>query len=296
MSTNTPSEKGTPQSGTYTVNDIAAILGIGRATAYKLANSGAFKTIRIGNMIRISRKSFEDWLKAEGLDDLMEDHLALELAFMDHLIGENDTKHQQAFLESHLLNWVPDFVADIDRYARQDFYKAVGLITLGFLKLDLSLLSGLNDPENHALQKAPSFSVRADRMENIFARMKERYLLLAPTGGIPPRYGEINVLTDIALKEPASLQPLELRPLLASSDRDVLLFLPPAHLAEARAWADELEHRVRFLLLEPAGGSRCSWEKAKDCSAAVHIDDICALVEVRDEALLPYFQDEVPIN
>ncbi len=67
MSTNTSNEKGTPQSRTYTVNDIAAILGIGRATAYKLANSGLFKTIRIGNMIRISRKSFEDWLKMEGL-------------------------------------------------------------------------------------------------------------------------------------------------------------------------------------------------------------------------------------
>lgn len=63
MSTDTTNEKGTPQSRTYTVNDIAAILGIGRASAYKLANSGLFKTIRI------SRKSFEDWLKAEGLDD-----------------------------------------------------------------------------------------------------------------------------------------------------------------------------------------------------------------------------------
>ena len=69
MSTNTPNEKGTPQSRTYTVNDIAAILGIGRATAYRLATSGALKTIRIGNMIRISRKSFEDWLKIKGLDD-----------------------------------------------------------------------------------------------------------------------------------------------------------------------------------------------------------------------------------
>ena len=59
MSTN---EKGTPQSRTYTVNDIAAILGIGRASAYKLTNSGLFKTIRI------SRKSFEDWLKMEGLE------------------------------------------------------------------------------------------------------------------------------------------------------------------------------------------------------------------------------------
>lgn len=40
MNTSTTSEKGTPQSRTYTVNDIAAILGIGRATAYKLAKSG----------------------------------------------------------------------------------------------------------------------------------------------------------------------------------------------------------------------------------------------------------------
>ena len=36
MSTN---EKGTPQSRTYTVNDIAAILGIGRASTYKLADA-----------------------------------------------------------------------------------------------------------------------------------------------------------------------------------------------------------------------------------------------------------------
>ena len=59
MSTNTPNEKGTPQSRTYTVNDIAAILGIGRASVYKPANSGLFKTIHI------SRKSFEEWLQVE---------------------------------------------------------------------------------------------------------------------------------------------------------------------------------------------------------------------------------------
>ena len=53
-------EKGTLQNKIYTVNDLAAILAIGRISAYKLANSGLFKTIRIGNMIRISRKSFAD--------------------------------------------------------------------------------------------------------------------------------------------------------------------------------------------------------------------------------------------
>ena len=51
------------------MEDIAAILGIGRSSAYKLANSGAFKVIRIGTMIRISKKSFEDWLGMEEAEE-----------------------------------------------------------------------------------------------------------------------------------------------------------------------------------------------------------------------------------
>lgn len=69
MDKNTSNEKQATQSRTYTVSDIATILSVSRTTAYKLANSGLFKTIRIGNMIRISRKSFQDWLKVKGLDD-----------------------------------------------------------------------------------------------------------------------------------------------------------------------------------------------------------------------------------
>lgn len=69
MDNNTSKEKQATQSRTYTVSDIAIILSVGRTTAYKLANSGLFKTIRIGNMIRISRKSFEEWLKMAGLDN-----------------------------------------------------------------------------------------------------------------------------------------------------------------------------------------------------------------------------------
>ena len=66
MITSTPNKKGRPQCRTYTVNDIAAILGIGRDSSYKFAGSGLFKTIHIGNIIHIFRKSFEDWLKLEG--------------------------------------------------------------------------------------------------------------------------------------------------------------------------------------------------------------------------------------
>ena len=74
----TSGEKHTPKNRTYTVEDIAAILGIGKSSAYKLANSGAFKTIRIGNMIRISRKSFEDWLGMEEAEEGPEVEVANE--------------------------------------------------------------------------------------------------------------------------------------------------------------------------------------------------------------------------
>ena len=69
---NTSNEKRTPQNRTYTVDDIASILGVGRTRAYKLANSGLFKTVGVGNMIRISRKSFEDWLGMEPPEDEIE--------------------------------------------------------------------------------------------------------------------------------------------------------------------------------------------------------------------------------
>lgn len=76
----TSSEKGLPQNRTYTVDDIAAILGIGRTSAYKLAKSGAFKIIRIGNMIRISRKSFEDWLEMEEPEEIeLDEDIAEEI-------------------------------------------------------------------------------------------------------------------------------------------------------------------------------------------------------------------------
>ena len=76
----TSGEKGLPQNRTYTVDDIAAILGIGRTSAYKLAKSGAFKIIRIENMIRISRKSFEDWLEMEAPDELEMETAETEIA------------------------------------------------------------------------------------------------------------------------------------------------------------------------------------------------------------------------
>lgn len=47
---------------TYTVEDIAKMMNIGRSAAYNLTKEGHFKIVRIGNAIRISKKSFDEWL------------------------------------------------------------------------------------------------------------------------------------------------------------------------------------------------------------------------------------------
>ncbi|MBE6568996.1 MAG: helix-turn-helix domain-containing protein [Ruminococcaceae bacterium] len=47
---------------TYTVEEIAKLLNIGRTTAYALVKEGHFKIVRIGSAIRISKQSFDEWL------------------------------------------------------------------------------------------------------------------------------------------------------------------------------------------------------------------------------------------
>lgn len=47
---------------TYTVSEIANMLSIGKTSAYNLVKENHFKVVKIGASIRISKKSFDDWL------------------------------------------------------------------------------------------------------------------------------------------------------------------------------------------------------------------------------------------
>ena len=53
-----------PNSRTYTVDEIADMLGISRTSAYKLVKQDDFSVVRIRNSIRVSKKSFDAWLDA----------------------------------------------------------------------------------------------------------------------------------------------------------------------------------------------------------------------------------------
>lgn len=53
---------------TYTVGEIQNILGISQPTAYGLVRKNYFRTVKVGRHIRISKRSFDEWLdqKAGG--------------------------------------------------------------------------------------------------------------------------------------------------------------------------------------------------------------------------------------
>ena len=50
------------QRRTFTVDEVATILGIGRNTAYEVCRNGEIPTIRVGGRILIPRDAIEDLL------------------------------------------------------------------------------------------------------------------------------------------------------------------------------------------------------------------------------------------
>ena len=268
--------------------------------------------------------------------DLMEDHIALELEYMAELVKRRDPQAEKAFIENHLLNWLPGFVADIDKYADHDFYKAVGRITLGFLQMEHSLLIALTDG---TLKQAPSYSVRAERWANIMPRLKEKYRIYAPKrfpkrgpkGSDLIRYGEINDFSEIVYKEKTHFSPKEVFYPISQTmfyfkgdnctekeleeDKDIILIARPCDINAIRRldniflnngqpdlYYNRMREKLHIIMLEcKESFENCfcvsmGCNLTDDYSAAMRIDDICALVEIKDEALLPYFADEVPIE
>lgn len=60
---------------------------------------------------------------------LAPDHISFECAFMQNLILKKEVEAQRAFLQKHLLQWVPMYLLSMAEMAQTPFYR--GLCTLG---------------------------------------------------------------------------------------------------------------------------------------------------------------------
>jgi len=50
----------------YTVNEISSLLQISRSKAYELCKQNLFRIIKVGRSVRISKKSFDEWLDSQN--------------------------------------------------------------------------------------------------------------------------------------------------------------------------------------------------------------------------------------
>lgn len=84
----------------------------------------------------------------------LEDHIGFELKFMHYLCEEELAattterlkeclKLQRAFLDEHMLKWVPTFCDALYTYEKADFFKSIAKLTKGFILFDDAVISDL---------------------------------------------------------------------------------------------------------------------------------------------------------
>ena len=215
----------------------------------------------------------------KSAEDMMEDHLAAELEFMAYLCRKGDVAGQKEFLEKHILSWVYDFCADVEKYAKTDFYKSAGKLLLGYLEMEKALLDAMDRGEAIS---SKSYSVRNERFDDILARMKESYKVYAPVKG---EYRELAAFTDIAYKESFEFSYDE----ICAEDGKLVLICPFTYAEKAYAAFGE---NAKVIVL---ARSKMGEHYKGKCAATMDIDDISAKMEIRDKELMPYFADEVPM-
>ena len=80
----------------------------------------------------------------EGSEKHPEDHAAVVLSFMAHLISTADDKLQKEFFEQHIVSWLPSFLHDLQEKKHANFYREVAAYGLSFLNSEHKLLKGKN--------------------------------------------------------------------------------------------------------------------------------------------------------
>lgn len=68
-----------------------------------------------------------------------EDHITLELEFLNFLLEQGAEHERSAFLREHLLTWVPQFCSLVEDGAESRFYQGVAKLLLGYIKAEAAI-------------------------------------------------------------------------------------------------------------------------------------------------------------
>ncbi|NTU42488.1 MAG: hypothetical protein HGA78_05455 [Nitrospirales bacterium] len=83
-----------------------------------------------GSHVPYPTEEVQEFYRSVGLamDDevnLIPDHVSVELLFMSWLIENGLAEQEEAFMEDHLLKWLPLYCDEVRELARTGFYKDI---------------------------------------------------------------------------------------------------------------------------------------------------------------------------
>jgi len=81
-------------------------------------------SLSVRDLYRRHGLAVQDWRR------MPDDHLSHELEFVAHLLDEGDAAAAAAFLDLHLLRWLPEFTARVAQRSRSALYAALAVMTL----------------------------------------------------------------------------------------------------------------------------------------------------------------------
>ena len=79
--------------------------------------------------LAVRREYRRHGVQASHFRALPEDHIANELSFVAHLLGTGQTASAAEFLDSHVLNWMPQFPARVAQRAATPVYAALAEVS-----------------------------------------------------------------------------------------------------------------------------------------------------------------------
>jgi TorA maturation chaperone TorD len=89
----------------------------------------------------VTRLYLDAGLTIEEAFQLMPDHISLEFLFMSYLIETERPELQQKFFEEHMMQWVPDYCAEMKKAAKTLFYREIAGIVEDFLASEYDEMS-----------------------------------------------------------------------------------------------------------------------------------------------------------
>ncbi len=118
-------------------------------------------------------------LEAENWRVMPDDHLALQIQFIAHLLDHDETKETlldlSRFLDEHILRWIDRFAAKVNKRCSTQFYAGINILTAQYLEEVRDMLA--------ALLEIPRET--AEQIEKRLAREKSKPELVVPLKFMP---------------------------------------------------------------------------------------------------------------